>query len=211
MKYAFCIPIYNTISGRLLPQFLNLQEWCSQLDGKIYTIVGRTHADARNWLCTDGGGFSNPRKLIDKVDYIVWIDADQSFNYSQLVTLLEYDSPFCAGWYVKDLSGIAMIADWDEEDFKKQGFMNFWHPSEIQKQKNPFEVDYCGFGFTKVSTDILKELEYPYFRQRVVKIGKYQENVSEDATFCLDVKDKLGIRPTILPQLRVKHLKELII
>ena len=71
MKYAFLIPIYNTISGRLLPQFLNLQEWCPQLDGKIYTIVGRTHADARNWLCTDGGGFSNPNKLIDKVDYSV--------------------------------------------------------------------------------------------------------------------------------------------
>ena len=42
-----------------------------------------------------------------------------------------------------------------------------------------------------MSTDILKELEYPYFRQRVVKIGKYQENVSEDATFCLDVKTKM--------------------
>ena len=47
MKYAFCIPIYNTISGRLLPQFLNLQEWCPQLDGQIYTVVGRTHAAAR--------------------------------------------------------------------------------------------------------------------------------------------------------------------
>ena len=63
MKYAFCIPIYNTISGRLLPQFLNLQEWCPQLDGQIYTVVGRTHADARNWLCTDGGGFSNPNGI----------------------------------------------------------------------------------------------------------------------------------------------------
>ena len=211
MKYAFCIPIYNTISGRLLPQFLNLQEWSPQLDGQIYTVVGRTHADARNWLCTDGGGFSNPRKLIDKVDYIVWIDADQSFNYSQLVTLLEYDSPFCAGWYVKDLSGTAMIADWDEDDFKKQGTMNFWNQNKIKTQKEPFEVDYCGFGFTKVSTDILKELEYPYFKQRMVEIGKYKENVSEDATFCLDVKDKLGIKPTILSQLRINHLKELYI
>ena len=143
MKYAFCIPIYNTISGRLLPQFLNLQEWCPQLDGKIYTIVGRTHADARNWLCTDGGGFSNPNKLIDKVDYLVWIDADQQFNYQQLNTLLKYESQFCAGWYVKDLSGTAMIADWNEEDFKKQGTMNFWNSNEVQKQQKPFEVDYC--------------------------------------------------------------------
>ena len=209
MKYAFLVPIYNHISGRLFKRFLNLQEWCPQLDGKIYTVVGRTHADARNWLCTDGGGFSNPRSLINKVDYLVWIDADQDFNYTELNTLLSYESQFCAGWYVKDLSGVAMIADWNENNFKKTGTMKFWHSDDIVKQKNPFEVDYCGFGFTKVSTDILKEMEYPYFRQRVVEIGKYKENVSEDATFCLDVKDKLGIRPTILPQLNIRHLKEL--
>ena len=211
MKYAFCIPIYNTISGRLLPQFLNLQEWCPQLDGKIYSVVGRTHVDARNWLCTGGGGYTNPYKLINKVDYIVWIDADQEFNYQQLNTLLEYDSPFCAGWYVKELSGRAMIADWDEDNFKKTAKMSFWSENKIKTQKKPFEVDYCGFGFTKVHTDILKAMKYPYFRQRTVEIGKYTENVSEDATFCLDVKDKLGIRPTILPKLRVNHLKEIFI
>ena len=145
------------------------------------------------------------------MDYLVWIDADQSFNYSQLNTLLEYDSQFCAGWYVKDLSGTAMIADWDEDDFKKSGSMNFWSSTKIKNQREPFKVDYCGFGFTKVSTDILKQMEYPYFRQRVVEIGKYKENVSEDATFCLDVSDQLNIKPTILPQLRINHLKELFI
>ena len=66
MKYAFLIPIYNTISGRLLPQFLHLQDWCRNLDGEIFTVVGRTHVDARNWLCTDGGGYANPTKLIDR-------------------------------------------------------------------------------------------------------------------------------------------------
>ena len=209
MKYAFLVPIYNHISGRLFKRFLSLQEWCPQLDGKIYTVVGRTHADARNWLCTDGGGFQNPRNLINKVDYLVWIDADQDFNYTELNTLLKYDSPFCAGWYAKDLSGIAMIADWDENKFKKDGRMKFWHRDDIVKQKKPFEVDYCGFGFTKVSTDILKQMEYPYFRQKVVEIGKYKENVSEDATFCLDVAELTGIRPTILPELKIRHLKEL--
>ena len=52
-------------------------------------------------------------------------------------------------------------------------------------------------------------MEYPYFRQKVVEIGKYKENVSEDATFCLDVAELTGIRPTILPQLNIRHLKEL--
>ena len=106
MKYAFLIPIYNTISGRLLPQFLHLQDWCRNLDGEIFTVVGRTHVDARNWLCTDGGGYTNPTKLINKFDNLVWIDADQQFNYQQLCTLLESDYDFCSGWYVKDMSGL---------------------------------------------------------------------------------------------------------
>ena len=211
MKYAFLIPIYNTISGRLLPQFLNLQDWCLQLDGKIYTVVGRTHNDGRNWLATNGGGFANPNKLIDKVDYLVWLDADQQFNYQQLNTLLKQDHPFCAGWYVKDLSGTAMIADWDEDNFKTNGTMKFWNSKDIVQKNKPFEVDYCGFGFTKVSADIFKELEYPFFKNKVVSIGKYSENVSEDATFCLDVKEKLDIRPVILPNLKVGHLKEIYI
>ena len=58
---------------------------------------------------------------------------------------------------------------------------------------------------------IVKQLEYPYFRQRLSEIGKYKENVSEDASFCLDVAEQLDIKPTILPQLRINHLKELYI
>ncbi len=45
----------------------------------------------------------------------------------------------------------------------------------------------------------------------MVSIGKYNENVSEDATFCLDVKEKLDIRPIILPDLKVGYLKEIYI
>tara|TARA_R100000005_G_C4965777_1_gene180650 strand:+ start:239 stop:874 length:636 start_codon:yes stop_codon:yes gene_type:complete len=211
MKYAFCIPIYNTISGRLLPQFLNLQDWSKQLDGEIFTVVGRTHVDGRNWLCTDGGGFKNPNKLLDKCDYIVWIDADQQFNYQQLNKLLQCEEDFCAGWYIKDLSGIAMIADWDEEKFKDNGVMNFYHMDRIKTKKEPFEVDYCGFGFTKISTELIKQLEYPYFRQKVVNIGKYTENVSEDASFCLDIAQKTGVKPKIIPSLKINHLKEIFI
>jgi hypothetical protein len=54
-------------------------------------------------------------------------------------------------------------------------------------------------------------MEYPYFRQRLSEIGKYKENVSEDASFCLDVAELTDIKPTILPQLRINHLKELFI
>ena len=141
----------------------------------------------------------------------MWIDADQQFNYQQLCTLLESGHDFCSGWYIKELSGLAMIADWDEDYFESNLHMKFHHQDEIRQREEPFEASYCGFGFTKVSSDIIRQLEYPYFRQRMVTIGDHSENVSEDATFCLDVWEKCGVKPTILPQLRVNHLKEMYI
>ena len=50
-----------------------------------------------------------------------------------------------------------MIADWDEEQFKDNGVMNFYHMDRIKTKKEPFEVDYCGFGFTKISTKLIKK------------------------------------------------------
>ena len=69
----------------------------------------------------------------------------------------------------------------------------------------------CGFGFTKTHTDLFKGLTYPFFRNEVVQIGDYQENVSEDATFCLYVERYLGIRPRVIADLKIGHLKEQVI
>ena len=54
-------------------------------------------------------------------------------------------------------------------------------------------------------------LTYPYFRNEVVEIGDYQENVSEDATFCLYVDKYLDIKPKVISDLKVGHLKETVI
>ena len=63
----------------------------------------------------------------------------------------------------------------------------------------------------KVSTDIFKELEYTFFKNKVVSIGNYKENVSEDASFCLDIAQKTGVKPKIIPSLKINHLKEIFI
>ncbi len=217
MKFAFLIPIYTSVSAKLFPQFLSLQRACEQIDAEIFTVSNRTHVDARNWLATNGGGFENPRKFIEEVEWLVWIDSDQGFSLKNLETLLNCEEKFCSGWYVKeDASGLpgnhAMAARWDEEYFEKHGNMEFLTADELNGSKEEFvEVDYVGFGFTKVHTDLLKQMEYPYFRQKVVKVGKYKENTSEDVTFCRDCYEITGVKPKVITQLRIGHLKEIFI
>jgi len=123
---------------------------------------------------------------------------------------------FCCGWYIKDLNGsrnsLAMVAEWDEEYFKKYHTMRFLHENELLNSKNELrQVDYCGFGFTKVHTSLVKKMEYPYFRQNLQKIGKYQDNSSEDTSFCLDLYKATGIKPKVITKLKVGHLKEIIL
>ena len=48
-------------------------------------------------------------------------------------------------------------------------------------------------------------------REKVVNIGQYTENVSEDASFCLDIAQKTGVKPKIIPSLKINHLKEIFI
>ncbi len=209
-RVAICIPTHTSISAVLFDQWIGLSAWCAKNNIPIITIANRTHNDARNWLATAGGGFEKPNLLIDQMDYILWIDSDQVFTLKDIQTILSCKSKFCTGWYLK--GDTPMVARWDEKVFLKTGSMNFVPVKELEQSKGKLiEVSYCGFGFTKTHTDLFKGLTYPFFRNEVVQIGDYQENVSEDATFCLYVERYLDIRPRVIADLKIGHLKEQVI
>ena len=209
-KTAICIPIHGSLNALLFEQFLSFSAWCQEQKIPILTVANRTHNDARNWLATAGGGFSNPTQLIDAFDTLVWIDADQVFSPKDVVELLRCDAPFCTGWYLNGTT--PMVARWDEAAFLSTGHMDFVSQEELKQSKEALlEVSYCGFGFTKTSTELFKGLRYPYFTNKLVRIGNYTENVSEDASFCLDVAHHLQIQPKVLTGLKVGHLKPQVI
>ena len=146
-KIVICIPTHTSVSAVLFQQWIDLSKWCSLNDILIITIANRTHNDARNWLATAGGGFQKPNHLIDQVDWIIWIDSDQVFALQDLQTLIDCKEKFCSGWYLK--GDVPMVARWNEEDFLKDGHMNFLSVDELQNSETDLvEVDYCGFGFT---------------------------------------------------------------
>ena len=109
----------------------------------------------------------------------MWIDADQSFNYSQLSTLLEYESQFCAGWYVKDLSNTVMIADWNEEDFKKQGYIINWKDIESQNPTQTLNTLSMASPFTLEEKQIL--LETANLKERKQKLEEILTNNGKPA------------------------------
>ena len=209
-RVVIVIPTFVSISAVLFNQWIGLSTWCGKNKIPILTINNRTHNDARNWLATGGGGFKNPNELVDKIDWIVWIDSDQVFDLEDLKKLIRCKEKFCTGWYLK--GDTPMVARWDEETFIKTGNMAFLSKDELEQSKGKLiEVSYCGFGFTKTHSDLFRNLTYPFFRNKVVKVGDYLENVSEDASFCLDVYRHMKIKPKVISDLKIGHLKEMVI
>lgn len=217
LQYAFLIPIGDSISGKLIPQLLQLHNLAKEVGARIYTIPNRIHVDARNALATKGGGFVDPTRLIRDAEWLVWFDSDQVYTMDQVKALLAYDQEqkFISGWYIKDSAGTrnpqAMVARWDEEHFLKNGSMEFLHEDELLEAKNAIPVDYVGFGFCRIHSSVFEKMEYPYFRHHVQHIGDYKDNSSEDVSFCLDAYKYAEVKPLVIPQLRVGHLKEIII
>ena len=205
LKTVVAIPTYVSVSAELIGQWFQVAAWCGLNNVEIITVANRTHNDARNWLVTGGGGFKNPRQLIENCYQIVFIDSDQTFMIEQLKELIEHEGDFVSGWYMKGKT--PMLARWDKKHFLDNGHMEFLSVKEIEESEDDIEVDYCGFGFTKIKSAILRQMEYPFFTNKQMKIGKFTENCSEDASFCLDCP----VKPTVIPTLRVGHLKEVVI
>mgnify|MGYP001442658121 FL=1 len=225
LNCVFLIPIdHRGIQGQCFGQYLELQTWCDKNNAAILTCNGLFLNFARNFLATGGGGFADTSP--PKAEWLFWIDSDVRFNMEQIEYMLSLpqDKKFVTGWYRSDYSDKAMVGNWNEDYFKENLHMPFtsvkWLEETADKDPNKLvQVDWCGFGFTKVHRSIYEEMDYPYYPLRDAHIPDCRhphkegerftvDDLSfEDVSFCRNVYDKLQIKPLVVPQLRVGHLK----
>lgn len=205
-KVTICIPTYGTIFAEQLEQFIMLGRWAEKHSFPLLTVSNRTHVDARNWLATGGAGFSASSILSDHTENLLWIDSDMQFTESDLDRLVEHTHPFVSGVYKK--GNRIMAAHWNEAKFNETGKMDFLTQEDIDEARGkPINVSYVGFGFCKTDMSLFEKMSYPYFRNKMVTI-KYKdkhvtENVSEDASFCLDC----SVKPILDTKIKLGHLK----
>jgi|TARA_R110002110_G_scaffold85081_5_gene221006 hypothetical protein len=220
---VFLVPIdHRGIQGKLMNNYLNLQSWCHANNSQILTVNGLFLNFARNYLATGGKGFVDPTP--PDAEWLFWIDSDVDFSIEQVEQLLSVPpkNKFVSGWYRSDYSDHAMVGNWDEDYFRKQHYMPFLSVEWLDKigKEEPHklvEVDWCGFGFTKIHRSIFEEMEYPYFPLNHVSIpncddkrgGKFdlEELSFEDVSFCKNCYETTKIKPLVVPKIRLPHLK----
>jgi len=225
LDHVFLIPIdHRGIQGPCFGQYLELQTWCDKNNSAIMTCDGLFLNFARNYLATGGGGYvdSSP----PKAEWLFWIDSDINFTIEQIEYLVSMppENKFITGWYRSDYGDQAMVGNWDLDYFRKNLHMPFtsvkWLMETAEKEPNKLvEVDWCGFGFTKVHRSIYEQMDYPYYPLRDAHVPDCEHPYKkgekfdvhdlsfEDVSFCRNVYDKLKIRPLVVPKIRLPHHK----
>ncbi len=217
-KCTFLLPIGNSINGQLLPQWFELSKWCSENNSEIKTVYGRPHAEARNFLASNGGWTidNNKQKIIGhNSEWLIWIDSDIIFNITQIEDLLSTDYPFVSGWYKSDNSDQVMCGWLNDNFFKINKVMPFMSSKELiniskKEPKKAMKCDFVGFGFCKIKTDLIKQINYPYFTHIEQNRFGFKDLSAEDVSFCIKCFKETGIKPAVVPRLRVGHLKTII-
>ena len=140
-------------------------------------------------------------------DYIMWIDSDIIFSTDDFEKLLSHQLDIVAGMYLMEGGQeYAIVKDWDEEEFKREGRFKFLTPADTFGKSEPFEVVYSGFGFMLIKRGVFETVEYPWFAPKFFEIGPCWDFCSEDVGFCLKAREA-GFKIVIDPTITVRHEK----
>ena len=215
MRLIICLP-GNNFSGQWLDSFIPFYNWCIQ--NKITPILSRRESCniyyVRNMcLGGDSNAGENQKPWQGKVDYdyMLWIDSDNIFSIDNFVKLYNMQKEIASGLYLmQDGKHYATVKDWNEDHFKKHGSFEFLTPSKLKEYKQPFVVDYTGFGFILIKKGVFEKLKYPWFRPMWKQFGNVTEFTMEDVSFCHLIKEQ-GINVWVHPEVIVKHEKKVLL
>lgn len=149
-----------------------------------------------------------------KFDVWVTIDSDIAFHHSQVRTLVEKcltDHPVVSGLYRMACgTAYAVVENWDEEYFAKNGSFQFLTEDALLEKRHPFTVSYAGMGFFAMRSRAFDALQYPYFHADLQRVDDMVDICSEDVAFCKNLQ-KAGISIVVVPDLVVGHEKRVVL
>lgn len=165
--------------------------------------------------CLGGDVLKGPdqKPFQSQIDYdiIMWIDSDILFKPEDFFKIIESPHDVTAGLYMmEDLQHFAVVRDWDEDMFIKNGTFKFLRPDDIQGASQYVPVAYAGMGWMAIKKGAIEDLKYPWFWSDLQKIGSLIDMNSEDVAFCRALNEA-GHQVHIDTTVRVGHQKLLLI
>jgi hypothetical protein len=147
---------------------------------------------ARNELARNSVDRVNPHTG-NKFTHLLWLDDDHIFNPDMLLYLARHNVECVSALYycrTGRILPVAYVKDNDPDKYK--------HYPLLQVPETLMEVDAVGFGALLMQTDMLKRVEYPYFKF---------ENCGEDIYFCANAREA-GAKIHLDGSYRLGHIGE---
>ncbi len=229
-----CLSIGVPLAGKDVPKltfssFLNMYNPLSMIDllvkNKIMSMVKIVST-----FPMDANRNEFAKNAIEAgVDYLLWLDMDQTFPADAITNLFEVISderPIVGGMYYLKKEPYAPVlgryVDWEEsslphkEYYEQKGYVHSdgrplmsWRPITFFDKTNPFQVDVIGLGCVLMKTSVFKDLTYPYFSYtQDPRPGQEYRQMDEVMPFCAQLK-KLNIPIWIDPRVQCGHLTTL--
>jgi len=165
--------------------------------------------------CLGGDVLKGPdqKPFQGQVDYDVmfWIDSDIVFKPEDVFKILESPHDVTAGLYMmEDLQHFAVVREWNEDMFVKNGTFKFLRPDDIEGAAQYIPVEYAGMGWMAIRKGVVEDLKYPWFWSDLQKIGDLVDMSSEDVAFCRALS-ATGHQVHVDTTVRVGHQKLMLI
>ena len=178
MRVAICIPARGQMEVTTAFDLTMMAAYMAgkkNIDINVYTSQGTLIFDQRNSLVRTA--------VIEKCDYILFIDADMRFPKTTLERLLAHK---------KDIIGVNATTRMmppsptaKNIQINEDGSVD-WLAVYSNKEKGISKVDAIGCGVMLIKTSCLKDIPQPYFYFEQLSKGKL---LGEDIYFCIKAKD----------------------
>ena len=178
MRVAICIPARGQMEVTTAFDLTMMAAYMAgkkNIDLNVYTSQGTLIFDQRNSLVHTA--------VVEKCDYILFIDADMRFPKNTLERLLSHN---------KDIIGVNATTRMMPPkptarniQINEDGSVD-WLEIFSNKEKGIGKVDAIGCGVMLIKTSCLKDIPQPYFYFEQLLKGKL---LGEDIYFCIKAKD----------------------
>ena len=224
MKIVFALP-GREYSREFLLAWSDLMLQCIKKGHEV--MISQQYSSVVHFArakCLGGNVLAGPgqKPFQGEVEYdaIMWIDSDIIFTPDDFFKILESPHDVTAGLYMmENLKNFAVVKEWNEEFFKKNGSFEFLTPEMVKGAKDftgdrYLEVAYAGMGWMLIKKGVIEDLQYPWFRSDIHTMLDGDKTIvdlsSEDVSFCKALKE--AGHPIMLDtNIRVGHQKPMII
>lgn len=206
----------DNFSGEFIKNLMDVIAYIHHRDGRV-SITHHSnpmHNQSLNKLLVGNVTLGPDQYLFGDIyhDYILWIDSTvSSFSGEDFGQLVNMDTSIASGWHTERGGNTSVVEKTDQKFFQRWGVRNTVSLEEMEQKEDVFNAEFIDLGFCLMRENVMKTLQYPWFKPRMVEVAPGHEDMSSATeALCMDLRDQ-DLLIKVNPKVRVGVERRLIL